>query len=108
MNTNTPSWAKVARRVLGKRAVENIGDGSGGPFALVTPCMDGEDFSLWATREAAEKWKAKLGRVGCCGGCWPGTHYVVDLAAHITHVSNDFLNPRSHSSDNQFCDGLKK
>jgi hypothetical protein len=34
MNTNTPSWAKVARRVLGKTAVENIGDGSGGQFAL--------------------------------------------------------------------------
>jgi hypothetical protein len=83
MNTKKPSWVKVAKQVLGKKTIQHMGDGSGGQFALVTPCRNQVDFSLWATREAAEKWKAKLSRVGCCGGCWPGTHYIMDLAGPI-------------------------
>lgn len=79
MTTRRPSWKTVAKRLLGTKAVQNIGDGSRGPIALVTPCR-GVDFSLWATREGAEKFKARLDRRGCCGGCWPGRHYIVDLS----------------------------
>jgi len=81
MKTKKHNWAKVAKRVLGTKAAQNIGDGSRGRFALVTPCR-GVDFSLWA-REAAESHKHQLSAVGCCGGCWPKTHYVVDLARSL-------------------------
>ena len=80
MKTRKTSWAKVAKQVLGKDAVLNIGDGSGGHIALVTPCGGQVDFSLWATREAAEKWKQRLDRGGCCGECWPKTHQIIDLS----------------------------
>jgi hypothetical protein len=80
MTTRKRSWKTVAKRVLGKTATQNIGDGSGGQFALVTPCRDQIDFSLWATREEAKKYKAKLKRGGCCGGCWPNSHYIIDLS----------------------------
>src|SRR5262245_30929822 len=88
MTTRKQSWKTVARRVLGKQAVQNIGDGSEGQFALVTPCRNQIDFSLWASREAAEKFKGRLDRVGCCGECWPGTHYVVDLAGSTGHTNS--------------------
>jgi hypothetical protein len=74
-----PSWRKLARTVLGKKAIQNIGDGSDGQFAFVTPCIDQIDLFLWATREGAVKMKARVDRVGCCGGCNPRTHYLVDL-----------------------------
>ena len=72
-------WGTIAKKVLGKEATEHGGGGSEGQFALVTPCRDQVDFSLWVTREAAEKFKRKLARRGCCGGCWPWTHYIVDV-----------------------------
>ena len=70
---------KVVKQLLGKKAVQKIGDGSDSQFALVTPCRHQVDFSLWATREAAEKSKRGLDQVRCCGGCEPWTHYIVDL-----------------------------
>lgn len=73
-------WKTVARRFFGKRAGITIGDGSDGQYAVVTPCR-GVDFSLWQTKEAAEKFKGKLDRGGCCGGCSPKLHYIVDLAS---------------------------
>jgi hypothetical protein len=79
MSTNIFSWVKVALQVLGKKAVQKIGDGSDGQFALVTPCRNQVDFSLWATRESAEKSKRGLDRIRCGGGCEPWTHYIVDL-----------------------------
>jgi hypothetical protein len=85
MTKHKPLWKTIARRLLGKTAAQNIGDGSDGHFALVTPCR-GVDFSLWATCEAAEKFKCRLDRRGCCGGCWPKTHYIVDLSK--TTLSN--------------------
>lgn len=81
MSKSKRSWKTVARQVLGRKAAQNIGDGSNGQYALVTPCR-GIDFSLWQTKEAAEKFKGKLDRGGCCGGCWPKTHYIVDLAQY--------------------------
>jgi hypothetical protein len=54
----------MARKVFCKKATLNIGDGSDGQFAVVTRCMQQIDFSLWATREGAEKWKARFDRVG--------------------------------------------
>ena len=87
MKTRKQLWKTTAKRLLGKKAVQNIGGGSNGQFALVTPCRDQIDFSLWATREAAEKFKGRLDRVGCCGGCRPWTHYVVDLSE--VAVSNE-------------------
>lgn len=79
MNTSKQSWAKVAKQVLGKKAIQRMGDGSDGQFALVTPCRNQLDFSLWATRESCENSKQWLDGAGCCGGCEPGTHYIVDL-----------------------------
>ena len=75
------SWKTRAKRLLGKKAVQNIGDGSSGQFALVTPCRDQIDFCLWASRDAAENLKSWLDLVGCCGGCWPKRHYIIDLGA---------------------------
>ena len=46
MNANNRSWAKVAKQLLGKKAIEHMGDGSDGQFALVTPCRHQIDFSL--------------------------------------------------------------
>jgi len=56
-----------------------MGDGSEGQFALVTPSRNQVDFSLWATREAAQKSKRRLDRGGCWCGCEPRSHYIVDL-----------------------------
>src|SRR5262245_13394150 len=67
MKNRKPLWTTITRRLLGKRAAQNIGDGSDGQFALVTPCRD-VDFSQWATREAAETLKCRLDRRGCWGG----------------------------------------
>jgi hypothetical protein len=80
MTSRKPSWKTIGKRRFGKKAVQNGGDGSGGQFALVTPCRYQIDFSLWATMEEAEKFKRRLDRVRCCGGCWPGTHYITDLS----------------------------
>jgi hypothetical protein len=81
MNTNSErSWTKEARQILGKKAVQNLSDGSEGQFALVTPCRGPIDFSLCATRETGEKPKRSLDRGGRCGGCEPWTHYIVDLS----------------------------
>jgi hypothetical protein len=77
MNTNKFSWSKVTLQLLGKKAVQKIGDGSDSQFA--TPCRHQVNFSLWATREAAENFKRGLDRAGCYGGCEPWTHYIVDL-----------------------------
>lgn len=79
MSKSKRSWKTVARRFFGKKAGITIGDGSNGQYALVTPYR-GVDFSLWQTKEAAEKFKGKLDRGGCCGGCTPRKHYVVDLS----------------------------
>jgi hypothetical protein len=46
MTTRKKSWVKVAKDHFGKKSVQNIGDGSKGQFALVTPCRGQIDFSL--------------------------------------------------------------
>lgn len=84
MKRRTSCRTKVACQILGRKAVQNIGDGSEGQFALVTPCRNQVDFSLWANRKAAEKFKSRLDRIGCCGGCWPGSHYIMDLESTVS------------------------
>lgn len=80
MTTRKRPWKTIAKRLLGKKAVQNIGDGSNGQVALVTPCRDQVDFSLWATREGAEKCKPRLDRGGCRGPCQQEMgHSIVDL-----------------------------
>jgi len=79
MTTRTRPWKTIAKHLLGRKAIQNIGDGSGGQFALVTACRDQIDFCLWATRDGAENLKNWLDLVGCCRGCWPKGHYIVDL-----------------------------
>ena len=79
MTKRKQSWKTVAKRLFGKKASQTIGDGSDEQFTLVTPCRHQIDFSLWASREAAEKFKVRLDRRGCCGGCRRWTHYIVDL-----------------------------
>ena len=79
MTIRTQPWKTIAKHLLGEKAVQNIGDGSGGRFALVTPCRDQIDFCLWATRDGAENLKDWLDLVGCCRECWPKAHYIVDL-----------------------------
>jgi len=71
----TKSWIAKAGRYFGCKATYHWGDGQ---IAFVTPCRE-LHFSLWPTKEEAEKRKAKVDRTGCCGGCWPETHYIVDL-----------------------------
>ncbi len=77
MTTRTRTWKIIARQLLGKQATPNGGEGDG-QFALVAPCGGEVSFSLWSTREAAEKCKKRL-RGGCGSGCWPTRHYIVDL-----------------------------
>ena len=74
------SWHKMARTVFGKKATLNIGDGSDGQFAVVTRSRQQVDFSLDATREGAEKMKARLDRAECCYPCQQKMgHSIVDL-----------------------------
>ena len=74
------SWRKMARTVFGKKATLNIGDGSNGQFALVTHCRQRIDYSLWATREDAEKYKTRIDKAGCCDPCQQKMgHSIVDL-----------------------------
>lgn len=75
MSACKQSWNAIAKKVIGKEAVYHGGDGR---FEFVTPCRE-MHYSLWPTREEADKRKAKVDRTGCCGGCWPRTHYIVDL-----------------------------
>ena len=74
------SWKSVAKKVLGKKAIQHEGDGSDERFALVTSCRDQVDFSLWATRESANKQKHRLNQGGCCGVCEWWRHEVIDLS----------------------------
>jgi hypothetical protein len=47
---------------------------------MIAPCREFA-FSLWGTREAADKAKAHLDQMGCGGGCNPLLHNkVVDLS----------------------------
>ena len=74
------SWRKIAKSVFGKKATLNIGDGSDGQFAVVTRCNHQLDYSLWATREGAEKWKTRIDKAGCCGPCQQKMgHSIIDL-----------------------------
>ena len=58
-----------------EKATYHWGDGR---FAFITPCRV-VHYSLWPTRNEAEKCKAKVDRTGCGGECRPWTHYIVDL-----------------------------
>ena len=62
MTKRKPSWETIAKKVLGKSAVQNIGDGSRGQFILVTPCRD-VGFSLWKSKAGL-----RHGRVGWTEG----------------------------------------
>ena len=75
MSARKQSWNGIAKKVIGKEAVYHGGDGQ---FAFVTPCRE-LHYSLWLTREGADKRKAKVDKTACCGGCRPWTHYLVDL-----------------------------
>lgn len=75
MSKRKPSWKTMAKKHIGKSAMYGGGDG---PFAFVTPCRV-VYYTLWETRQKADTRKAKVDRTGCCGGCRPWTHYIVDL-----------------------------
>lgn len=70
-----PSWKTKARQLFGRRATYHGGNGQ---FVFVTPCRV-VHYSLGPDRQAAEKTKAFADKTGCCGGCSPRTHYLVDL-----------------------------
>lgn len=72
MTIRKQAWKTIAKGLLGRTAIQNIGDGIGGQFALATPCRNQIDFSLWVTREAAEKWKGRLDRRGAVVGATRG------------------------------------
>lgn len=72
----TSSWRIRATQRWGDRARWLRGEG---PFAVIAPCRE-FSFSLWATKEAAEKAKGDLNQTGCGGGCNPLLHQVVDLS----------------------------
>jgi len=69
------SWKTKARQRFGLKVTYHWGDGQ---FAFVTPCRE-VHYSLWPSRQEAEKCKAKVDRTGCGGECRPWTHYIVDL-----------------------------
>ena len=71
----TKSWIAKARRYFGRKTTYHWGDGR---FSFVTPCRE-VHYSLWPTKEEAEKCKVKVDRTGCGGECRPWTHYIVDL-----------------------------
>ena len=76
MSVPKQSWNAIAKKVIGKGAVYHGGDGQ---FAFVTPCRE-VHYSLWSSQEEADKCKAKVDRTGCCGGCHPWTHRLIDLS----------------------------
>lgn len=53
--------------------------GGEGPFASVSSCRPGDSVELYATRQQAERARARIDEWGCCGGCTL-LHRVVDLA----------------------------
>jgi len=53
MTKRKQSWMTIAKKVLDKSPVQNIGDGGGGQSALVMPCRS-VGFSLWWSKAAAE------------------------------------------------------
>jgi hypothetical protein len=69
------SWRMKATQRWGSHARWLSGEG---PFAVIAPCRE-FSFSLWTTKDAAEKAKAHLDQTGCGGGCNPLLHKVVDL-----------------------------
>lgn len=69
------AWRMKATEKWGERARWLSGEG---PFAVIAPCRE-FSFSLWTTKDAAEKAKAHLDQTGCGGGCNPLLHKVVDL-----------------------------
>ena len=77
----TPNWIAKAKKVFGTK--EQPVSGSG-PFALYTECQRPE-FSLHASREAAEQAKGTVDSGGCGGHCPLATrssnHRIVDLAS---------------------------
>ena len=76
-----PNWIAKAKNVFGTK--EQPVSGSG-PFALYTECQRPE-FSLHASREAAEQAKGTVDSGGCGGHCPLATrssnHRIVDLAS---------------------------
>ena len=70
------SWRMKSVEKWGEHARWRSGEG---PFALIAPCRE-FSFSLWATKEMAEKAKAHLNQTGYGGGCNPLLHKVVDLS----------------------------
>jgi hypothetical protein len=72
----TSSWRTEATQKWGAYARWLSGEG---PFAVIAPCRE-FSFSLWGTREAADKAKAHLDQMGCGVGCNPLLHKVVDLS----------------------------
>jgi hypothetical protein len=76
MSLAASSWRTKASQKWGERARWLSGEG---PFAVIAPCRE-FSFSLWATKEAAEKAKVHLDQMGCGGGCNPLLHKVVDLS----------------------------
>lgn len=72
----TSSWRIKATQRWGDHARWLSGEG---PFAVIAPCRE-FSFSLWATKDAAEKAKTHLDQTGCGGGCNPLLHKVVDLS----------------------------
>ena len=70
------AWKRIAKQVFGKDAVHHRG--GYGRFAYVTPCRE-VHYSLWPSREEAEKVRTVVDRRGCGGECNPRTHYIFDL-----------------------------
>lgn len=76
MSACKQSWIAIAKKVIGKEATYQGGDGQ---FAFVAPCRE-VHYSLWPSKEDGGKRKAKVGRTGCGGECRPWTHFILDLS----------------------------
>ena len=66
----------VAVRLDGRKVTYHGGDGQ---FAFVTLYRE-VHYSLWPSKEEADKRKAKVDRTGCGGECRHWTHFILDLS----------------------------
>lgn len=78
MSARKQSWNAIAKKVIGKVAYR----GGDGQFAFVTPCRE-VHYSLWPSREEAEKYKTKVDRTGCGGESRPWSHFISDLSSEV-------------------------
>jgi len=68
MNTNKFSWVKVAKQVLGKKAVQKVGDGINNSWMIEDGVMI-FDAHRWRQEETCEVDRQQARFLQCSSGC---------------------------------------